>query len=72
MCTPYIQRNRREEKFKILFHSLLSGTVSQKPSTVEQEQTGSAGFMSINVDMVESEGRGKGTGQLVQEFNVPL
>jgi hypothetical protein len=25
--TPYIQRNRREEKFKILFHSLLSGTV---------------------------------------------
>ncbi len=28
MCTPYIQRNRREEKFKILFHSLLSGTVS--------------------------------------------
>ncbi len=46
--------------------------LSQKPSTVEQEQTGSAGFMSINVDMVESEGRGKGTGQLVQEFNVPL
>ena len=46
--------------------------LSQKPSTVEQGQIGSGGFMSINVDMVEGAGRWKGTGQLVQECNVPL
>ena len=45
---------------------------SQKPSTMEQGQTGSAGLMLINADIVESQGSWKGTGQLVQEFNVPL
>ncbi len=43
---------------------------SQEPSTVEKGQTSTAGFMSITVDMVESEGMWKGTEELVQEFNV--
>src|SRR4029434_1006287 len=35
--------------------------LSQQPSTVRSEETGSAGCMSINVDIGESEGRWKGT-----------